>query len=154
MKRHEIFRTEFCRPTGVKTPYQVIAAEKGCLWTEKNLTKGDAQNLERALEEVAQEQRWQEFDLEKGPLFMASLICVEEDHHVLMICLPSLCGDSWTLKAIFSEIAEAYANLSISRESDDEILQYADFSKWQNDLVNGDDEEAQEGRKLVSLNIY
>src|SRR5207237_7734235 len=60
-----------------------------------------------------------------------------------IITLPALCADSATLKNVAIELTRLYAN---SRESATESLQYADYSEWQNELLQKGDESSQAGK--------
>ena len=44
------------------------------------------------------------FDLESGPLLHAALIALSPNEHRLLIRLPALCADAWTLKNLVTEL--------------------------------------------------
>ena len=57
---------------------------------------------------------------------------------LVLITLPSLCADSWTLKNLLHEIYHY-----VSEETELlEPIQYVQFSEWQNELLEGEDGEA------------
>jgi len=58
-----------------------------------------------------------------------------------MMTLPSLCADKQTLKNIIDEISRCYSPLSQVGELPLEPQQYADFSEWENELLEGQDAE-------------
>ena len=83
------------------------------------------------------------FVLDSGPIVRATLLALADDKHVLIISLPSLCADSATLHNLAREISESYA----SQASSDEVFQYADFSAWQNELLQQEDEDSKSGKQ-------
>jgi amino acid adenylation domain-containing protein len=82
---------------------------------------------------------------QNGPLH-ASLVVLEDMKHLLHLSLPSLCADAWTLKNLVREIAEGYA----VRLTDEEVTQYIQFSEWQNELLEAEDEGREFWRKRES----
>lgn len=83
---------------------------------------------------------WQATDLdyENGPLVHAMLTTLAPDRHLLSITVPTLCADRRTLSNLASQ-------LFAKAESDDEPLQYVQFSEWQNSLA--EEEDAEKGRE-------
>src|ERR1044071_7678632 len=81
VKRHEILRTTFQRPPGIKTPFQVISPEAQFDWQFHDLCDQEARltKLERCL--LAERSR--PFDLEHGPLLRASLFRLSREQHTL-----------------------------------------------------------------------
>ncbi|HKS08830.1 MAG TPA: amino acid adenylation domain-containing protein [Pyrinomonadaceae bacterium] len=79
-----------------------------------------------------------DLDPENGPLVSAILTTLAPDRHLLSITVPALCADRRTL----SNLASA---LFGNAESEDETLQYIQFSEWQNSLEEDDD--AEKGRE-------
>lgn len=62
--------------------------------------------------------------------------------HILIISLPALCADSRTIKNLVTEISYYYANYCQGKELISDVVQYIQFSEWQNQLLQ--DEDAQE----------
>ncbi|RUT04340.1 non-ribosomal peptide synthetase [Dulcicalothrix desertica PCC 7102] len=134
INRHEIFRTTFHHRPGVKIPIQVIADISTQTWRNINLSKQKEQELK--LNELFQEEKSLISNLENNTLRLF-LITLSENQHILLITLPSLCADSWTLKNLLHEIYQAY----VSEETGLlEPIQYIQFSEWQNELLEEDAE--------------
>ena len=74
-----------------------------------------------------------------------SLITLSSERHILLVSLPALCADSRTLKNLVQEISQCYAACLHGEEITDEVVQYIQFSEWQNELL--EDEEAAEGKE-------
>ena len=126
--RHQILRTSFRKVSGMKMPIMVV--EDSCIfsWQEIDLSNCDTEAV--AIELTCQDERRKPFNLEQAPLLRASLLKLSVTKHILIITLPALCADSETLKNLFWEISEFYGD-----GSDKEVVQYAHFSEWQNQLL-------------------
>ena len=136
--RHEILQTTFQRNSGMKFPFQVVNDDAAPLWNQTDL---------RSMSPTSQEHRLGELfaanavgDVERTPVLRACLAALSNERHVLIISLPALCADTATLKNLSVELARLYAN---PRESATESLQYADYSEWQNELLQKGDESSQ-----------
>lgn len=145
INRHEILRTTFVRPMGVKTPIQVIADSSLPLWREVNLSGWDFQQQVTKIESLFQEERLLPFDFEQGSLLRSSLLTLSAHKHVLLLSLPALCADTWTLKNLVQEIGQSYDACLQGEELCDEVVQYIQFSEWQNQLL--EDEDALSGEE-------
>src|ERR1051325_6268830 len=105
INRHEILRTTFRRVPGIKVPLQVVA-EAG-RWTWETL---DLHDQPRPAQDARVLERFQAigrapFDYEQGPLLRALLVSRSASEQVLLLCLPALSADAWTLKNLAREIA-------------------------------------------------
>jgi tyrocidine synthetase-3 len=141
--RHEALRTAFQRRRGIRLPLQVISEDGSAAWRSIDLRdggEGKLQELLRAEEEAS-------LDLETGPMLRAALASRASDDSCLVLTLPSLVADARTLANLVSEIATAYAARRDGGLLDgaDEVVQYLQFSEWQNDLLE-EGEGASEGR--------
>jgi amino acid adenylation domain-containing protein len=145
VQRHEILRTIFRRPAGMKLPLQVIGEAQPVA-----LDVVDLRAVPRAEQEQAIEETWQSqagpFDLEQGPLVRAKLARVAEARHALLFALPAMIADGQTLCCLVREMGRFYAGGGPGDDVPDQPFQYADFAEWQNELAEGRGEEAQTGR--------
>jgi amino acid adenylation domain-containing protein/thioester reductase-like protein len=144
VNRHEILRTNFHRRPGIKFPIQVIVETSTPSWCNLNLRNFNQQEQTLKIEELLQEERWLVPKLEKGALVRFSLLSLADNQHILIISLPSLCADSWTLKNLVKEISLSYALCLQGQDFLDEPVQYIQFSEWQNELL--EEEDAKIGR--------
>ncbi|HYX23895.1 MAG TPA: AMP-binding protein, partial [Thermoanaerobaculia bacterium] len=145
VRRHQILRTVFPRAAGMKYPLQVVREESEPHWRELDLTGGETGEHGPRLVELCQLESFQSFDLEQGPVLRVALVNVSPVLHFLVVSLPILCADQRTLDLLTAEIAGAYSS-SLERE---EVLQYLQFSEWQNELA-GDAEGAPVGGESQS----
>jgi len=129
VRRHEILRTTFPRAAGMKYPLQVILESSEPQWRELDLTGQRGPRLD----ELCQLEAWQPFDLENGPVLRIALAAISPLLHFLVMSLPILCADQRTLDHLMAEIAGAYS--SGPMEAQEDVLQYLQFSEWQNELA-------------------
>lgn len=144
--RHEILRTTFARLPGMNVPVQVIAESGTPSWDEIDLSGMETAEQNSKLEELFEEESRRPFDFEHGPLIHLTLAMLAADKHVLLLSLPSLCADRWTLRNLVGEVSRFYAASSPDDETSEGPLQYADFCEWQNELLEAEDENAEQGR--------
>jgi amino acid adenylation domain-containing protein len=123
--RNEILRTVFYRHPGTIRPLQIVRASAPPL-----LSWGT-------------EARREAFDLWHGPLVHLHVIPGSRNQHTLIITLPSLCMDTWTMQNLVRELALSYAGERLT----DEPLRYVQFSQWQNELLEEDDADAVVGKE-------
>ena len=145
VNQQEILRTNFRHLPGMKTPVMVIADNSSLPWQNINLSGLESEEQEAKIESLCLEQRHQDFDLEQGAILRSFLLRLSATKHVLIVSLPSLCGDAWTLKNLVTEISNAYSACLQCEEVSDQVVQYVQFSEWQNQLL--EDEDAETGKE-------
>jgi amino acid adenylation domain-containing protein len=145
VERHEILRTDFRRQPGMRVPVQSVSDRAEYAWLAADLSAVDAVRQAEAVAEHALRER--AADATGSTPLRAALLTLARERHVLLLTLPALCADAATLKGIFRELAHGYAEGPRPGAEDEGVVQYAQFSEWQNDLLaDGDDESAEEGR--------
>jgi len=140
--RHEILRTTFRSLPGMTIPVQVIADNAPPSWRDVNLRDLSSQEQEAQIATLFREERRRPFDFEQGPLLRLSLLALSADKHILLISLPALCADGWTLKNFVQEIVQSYGACSKGEELSDEPLQYVQFAEWHHELLENEEAEA------------
>ncbi|MFL6261088.1 MAG: amino acid adenylation domain-containing protein [Thermoanaerobaculia bacterium] len=136
--RHEGLRTTFRMRPGMQLPLQVVQEAGELEWRTETRpepfpgTPGEWHELLLSRPEPA-------LDLARGPLLRATL-CTWAGGRALLLALPVLCADEWTLRNLAAELAtEATA---VGRNAE-EAVQYVQFSEWQYQLI--EDEAEVEG---------
>ncbi|MFL6257210.1 MAG: non-ribosomal peptide synthetase, partial [Pyrinomonadaceae bacterium] len=142
VRRHEILRTAFCYLPGIKTPVQIINDDAPYAWGVEELS--DARD-ESALEQLCERERETVFDPERGPVLRALLV-KGGARRLLILTLPALCADARTLTNLVGELARACDAAVRGGEDDEEVVQYLQFSEWQNELL--EEAEAADGREF------
>lgn len=149
IRRHEILRTTFHRPPGIRTPFQVVSEETNYSWHFDDLSSLNAELQQRSLADGFSDGRQQICDFGEGPLLRVSLCKLSDNRHSLLVSLPAICGDSLTLTNFAKELSRAYechlTNQQLTPELS-ERMQYADFAEWQNEVLEADDEPARLGK--------
>ncbi|RKH15280.1 amino acid adenylation domain-containing protein [Corallococcus sp. CA047B] len=79
------------------------------------------------------------FDLTRDPLVRASLLCVKDDEHLLLICVHHISADGWSMGVIARELGALYSARVEGRESDlaPLVVQYPDYAAWQRAWLTG-----------------
>ncbi len=141
IKRHEILRTSFKNVPGVSLPLQVINSEKTLNYQEFNLTELDLPAQQQKDEELYQKFKTITFNFAQDSLLHIYLLILDSQQHIMLISLPSVCGDTTSLENLVNEISNLYyANLETT-EIPEEPLQYVDISAWQQELLTTADAE-------------
>ena len=148
--RHEILRTTFYlspqlrvrqEQNGVpKFPSQRITERDELsgagVWKEVELLEDES-----SLEGILQQARQAPFKLDEGPLLRTRLFAVSQSTHLLLLDLHALCADQATLRNLFAEIVYSYTACLNGEQIQEQPLQYADISEWQNELLEAKDTE-------------
>ncbi|GAX45365.1 peptide synthetase [Tolypothrix sp. NIES-4075] len=139
--RHEILRTTFHRQAGISIPIQVINDNSLPNWYDINLSDCSSQEQQIKIEELFQQNQCSPFDFEQSPLLRLFLLTLSAQKYILLISLPSICTDTWSLKNLVRELSHSYEACLQGKELCDDVIQYAQFSEWQNELLEDEDNE-------------
>ncbi len=145
VNRHEILRTNFRHLPGIKAPVMVVneSIENTLFhWEEIDLSHYHQQEQSERLNSLIQKYRYHIFYFESENLSRFYVIRLSANYHVLIIILPSICADSWTINNLFSELTNLYCNQIENSSEEDEVIQYVQFCEWQNQLVTEDEDTA------------
>jgi amino acid adenylation domain-containing protein len=138
VRRHEILRTSF--PSVEGQPHQVIAASLPLTLSMLDLQRLSTEEREVEVNQQAIEAAQQPFDLAQGPLFRVKLLRLADDDHVLLLNMHHIISDGWSFNVFFKELTTLYGVFSSSKPSPlpDLSIQYADFSIWQRQWLQGE----------------
>ncbi|MBW4564791.1 MAG: amino acid adenylation domain-containing protein [Mojavia pulchra JT2-VF2] len=152
---HDILRTSFYRPPGVKTPVMVVADKSSFNWQYLDFSHSVQEDISLKIQELFWEARQEHQNLSQAYPLRLYLIKLLDAQHILIISLPALCADTRTIKNLVNQISQAYDQCCQGNEFSTEYVQYVQFSEWQNQLLEDEDaEEAQEywqQQKISSL---
>ncbi len=131
IKRHEVLRTTFPESDG--KPVQVISPSLTLSITRVDLYDLSVDELETQIQQIATEEARKPFDLAKGPLFRAKLLCVEDETHILLLTMHHMVSDGWSMGVLYRELSVLYENFSAGKDSQlpDIPIQYADYAMWE-----------------------
>ena len=138
VRRHEALRTTF--PAVEGNPVPVIAPA-----TSLRLTSVDLQGLPQPqqtdeVQRLAVEEARKPFDMGKGPLMRLALLRLAAESHVLVVTMPHILIDGWSMGVFYRELAILYGAFCSGAPSPlpDLTLQYSDFAWWQQERLQGE----------------
>jgi amino acid adenylation domain-containing protein len=131
VRRHEVLRTYFGVQNG--SPCQVITAKLEVQISVIDLQSLEAEERAAYAERLGREEVNTPFMLAHGPLLRVKLLQLEEQLHVLLICMHHIVSDGWSLGIMAKEIGQLYGTYVQGAESSlpELNIQYADFAVWQ-----------------------
>jgi amino acid adenylation domain-containing protein len=138
VSRHEALRTTFSAGPEDSTT-QVIAKTLTLAVPVDDLTALPASHHEHTVSTVAREEARRPFDLSTGPLLRARLLGFDSNTHVLFLTMHHIVSDGWSLGVLFRELAVIYEAFASGKSSPLAPLpiQYADFTVWQREVLQG-----------------
>ena len=136
--RHEALRTAFVSLEG--RAVQVIAPSLTLDLPVVDLSDMAADGREVRARELAMEEAQRPFDLSQKPLLRMHLVRMADDDHVLIYNMHHIVSDGWSVGIFVEELAALYPAFVAGEPSPLAPLpiQYADFSQWQRQWVQGE----------------
>ncbi len=146
VRRHEALRTTFPLVDG--RPVQEIHPAAPFEMTTVHPREPRDQPPGKWAREFAEREIRRPFDLERGPLFRAKLLCLGPGDHVILITTHHIVFDAGSLGVFREELSRLYPAFSMNRPSPLPGLpiQFADFAAWQRRRLRGE--------RLASLLAY
>src|SRR6185312_4668787 len=131
VNRHEVLRTSF--PKVDDGTIQDIAAEMEVPFAMEEIREDE-------LDQVLREQARLPFDLATGPLIRTCLLQLGNQDHVLLVVMHHIVSDGWSLGVMLREFNVLYDSFSRGAASPLPPLpiQYADYSEWQREWLQGE----------------
>lgn len=138
MARHEALRTRFEIRDG--KPAQVIDERGEVKLLVCHLGNVDEDERERLAKRLAEHDARRPFDLERGPVWRATLARLSAKDHVLSLCMHHVVSDGWSASILSREFAVLYEGYSKGQNATlpDLPIQYADFAVWQREWLQGE----------------
>jgi len=138
VRRHETLRTTF--PIVDGQPVQFITETVSLEMSIVNLQKASKERREVEVRRIAASQAQKSFDLSVGPLLRVSLLTLSNEMHILLLTLHHIISDGWSADVFVQELVAAYEGFSHGRSLSltDLPIQYADFSQWQRQWLQGE----------------
>jgi amino acid adenylation domain-containing protein len=143
---YEILHTTFYMTSGMELPMQVLSNCGAISYDFLDIEHFDAEKQQSVLATQWRKLQSSPFHLEAGPPLHMVLIRTAAQCHTLLLKLPAICADAFTLKRLTSLLLQSY-EVSLTGEAlsfDEEELQYIDISSWQEELLLGEDGERQQ----------
>ncbi|MDB5996274.1 MAG: peptide synthase, partial [Pseudomonas sp.] len=141
--RHETLRTTFPSIDGVAR--QQVHGQSGMRMDWKDFTALEADDRERAVQQLADDEAHQPFDLETGPLLRACMVKTAEHEHYLVLTLHHIVTEGWAMDIFARELSALYQAFVDDRESPLAPLpvHYLDYSVWQRQWLESGERQRQ-----------
>jgi amino acid adenylation domain-containing protein/non-ribosomal peptide synthase protein (TIGR01720 family) len=138
VRRHEALRTTFVVHEG--EPTQHVHAELPLELPVVDLSALSEAEREEAARRLAHEEAQRPFDLARGPLMRARLVCLTPGRHLLLVTLHHIISDGWSSAILVRELGAYYHERTGGPPSRLAPLpvQYADYAVWQRQWLQGD----------------
>ncbi|HXQ69567.1 MAG TPA: amino acid adenylation domain-containing protein, partial [Pyrinomonadaceae bacterium] len=143
LDHHEILRTAFRFQPGSDLPLQVILESPQTF----ALRRRDLRSTSERAQQVAQllaEERALSFNFEHGQVFHGCLATLDDEYQLLVLSASALCADGVSLGKLGRELHKLY-EMEVSSEvfaESAEVMQYADYAAWQQEVTEGADQAA------------
>jgi non-ribosomal peptide synthetase component F len=135
VRRHEILRTSFTAVDG--EPVQVVAPRKNLRLNLVDLSWLPVTERESEARRLTGEEALRPFALHKAPLFRLTLLRLGPQEHVAVVAMHHIISDGWSMGIFIDEVTALYDSYRLQQPSSlpDLPVQYADFARWQSDLL-------------------
>ncbi|GCF09825.1 hypothetical protein KDI_33890 [Dictyobacter arantiisoli] len=144
ISRHESLRTTFAEHDG--QPLQVIHATRPVQLPVIDLQGLDPERREREAHYLAEQEAQRSCDLTQGPLLRTSILRLEREEHILLLTLHHIITDGWSNDVLVRELLTFYRSFAAGQTSSPLpplSLQYADYTLWQRQWLQGEALDAQ-----------
>ncbi|HEY0734500.1 MAG TPA: condensation domain-containing protein, partial [Herpetosiphonaceae bacterium] len=135
LERHEVLRTTFGIVQG--EPRQQIGPQRPLVVPVIDLQPLSETERAVAVERQTIMESTQPFDLQQGPLVRARLLRVAADEHLLLLTLHHIISDGWSLGVLLRELAALYRAGGDVAALPPLPVQYADYTLWQREWLQG-----------------
>jgi len=138
IQRHEALCINFIAVDGQAR--QIIQTRTDWQVSVVDLQHLPANEQEIAVQQLAQQQALQPFDLATQPLIRATLLVLNEAEHILLVCMHHIVSDDWSMGVFVQELTALYNAYAQGQPATLPTLpiQYADFALWQRQWLQGD----------------
>jgi amino acid adenylation domain-containing protein len=135
--RHEALRTTFDSVDG--RPVQVIAERGLTRMAFVDLRQQSHGQQAATLDTLVQVHAQHTFDLANGPVWRGAIVQLADEEHVILWNQHHISSDGWSAGVFTRELSELYSSISGGLPSAlaPLTIQYADFSRWQRDWLEG-----------------
>ncbi|MEQ8790735.1 MAG: amino acid adenylation domain-containing protein [Pirellulaceae bacterium] len=136
--RHSALRTTFHDDDG--QPYQRIRQQQDVACEVVDAADWTPEQIQQRLSTEVHSP----FDLETGPLARVVVLKEAGDRHLLIFVVHHIIADFWSMVSVTDEFKQFYAAETIGAEIDlpDMRLEYSDFTRWQQEMLAGEEGEA------------
>ena len=141
--RHEILRTIYVHQPGMTYPFQVVLETSLPAIELLDLQEQPESEQTSKLNDLFVAAQVRSQGPENVPVVSADVVALSRDRYGVVLSLPAMSADQSSLNILAQELDRLARGKNIPGES--EPLRYVQFAQWQNDLLDGADENAREG---------
>ena len=129
--KHEILRTVF-KEDEEKNIKQFIIPSSAFQFSVGYEDFSTNTDKELVLKNEIQQTTGFAFDLFRGPLFKAKLVCLGDEHYAFLFVIHHIISDAWSLQLLIEEISANYNSILKKQVVDSSPLaiQYKEYSHW------------------------
>jgi hypothetical protein len=137
-RRHESLRTVFTLVDG--EPRQVVRPKASLTLSVVDLGSLSEDTKAEKIRQLAEMEARRPFDLLRGPVMRATLLCSGTHEHVLLLTMHHIVADAWSIGIFARELTTLYDAYCAGQPSllENLPIQYVDFAQWQNERLSGD----------------
>lgn len=152
VRRHESLRTTFGVVEG--QPAQLVHPPEAFRLPVTELGQLEAREREAEARRLAAVEAREPFRLDRGPLFRARLLRLDEQDHVLLLSMHHIVSDGWSVNVLLRELQVLYENYCRGEAPSlpEPAIQYGDFALWQREWLQGEalDEQTRYWREQLA----
>jgi hypothetical protein len=137
LRRHEVLRVGFRSVEG--QPVATVAGSLRCAHAQADLRGLGERECEAEIRRLARSEALRPFDLGVAPLLRVRWLRCGAEDLVLLFTLHHIVCDGWSMRILVEEAAALYGAFAAGRPSPlaEPAFQYADFSDWQREYLQG-----------------
>ncbi len=138
ISRHETLRTTFQIVDG--RPHQIVAPAAPNPLRLIDLRAAAPGERDAAVADAMRAAARAPFDLACGPLFRISIVRLGRENHLLLLTMHHSITDRWSMEIFVDELVGLYTRHTSGQPRDlpDLPIQYADYTLWQQQWLQGD----------------
>jgi len=143
VRRHEALRTTFATVDG--HPVQIIAPNLTLSLLVEDLRKLPETERGAEAQRLLTEEIRRPFDLAQGPLLRTILLWLDDEEHALLLTMHRIVSDDRSIRVFNRELVALYEAFYTGKPSPlpELPIQYADFTVWQRQWLQGEVLEGQ-----------
>ncbi|MDP1666746.1 MAG: amino acid adenylation domain-containing protein [Methylobacter sp.] len=136
--RHEVLRTCFVEQDGELL--QIIRASMPFECALVTLPTYPQENRDSEIQRLLHTESHKPFNLKETPLIRALLFKISEQEHILLVIIHHIVSDGWSMAVFRQELASLYCAFSQNKSAylPELPVQYADYSVWQREWLQGE----------------
>ena len=138
IRRHGVLRTHFEECDDGVT--QVVNARRNVPFENMDFSSLEVSTRDAEVARALAQHAHRPFALSSGPLIRVTLFKLSAQHHVLLIALHHIVSDPWSIGVLTREVNALYTAFNRGEEPTlpELEIQYADYSVWQRQWLQGE----------------